>query len=78
MSDNDFSYEAPSTSPGQFGTFDEEEPLLQGGATQEFLFRTLVFPQCHQEVPLWQLVTNASKALRLILSPAMLYGNDRV
>lgn len=30
LGENDFSYDAPSTSPGQFGTFEEEEPLLQG------------------------------------------------
>ena len=30
LGENDFSYDAPSTSAGTFGTFEEEEPLLQG------------------------------------------------
>lgn len=30
LGENDFSYDAPSTSAGNFGTFEEEEPLLQG------------------------------------------------
>lgn len=30
FADTDFTYEAPSTSAGAFGTFEEEEPLLQG------------------------------------------------